>query len=183
MTTVEHYFENLLLDSKDISGEPNKNDLSPEVQKAVEECAAYIKSIGYIKEYSNNFEKHCWNCKYKYYSDEYRLKTKCIDCANCGAKMADIELVIKVDEKDVDFVRKNFKPTGYSFIPLRIQTEFVSAILNGVPVPKGHGDLKDAEELKGYFTDREGDVFTVYHFYDAIANTSSIVEADKEGEK
>ena len=46
-----------------------------------------LEEIKMEEEYSNNFEKHCWNCKYRYYSDEYRLKTKCIDCANCGAKM------------------------------------------------------------------------------------------------
>ena len=60
-----------------------------------------------------------------------------------GIAMADIKLVVKADKRDVDLVRKNFKPTGYSFIPLHIQTEFVSAILNGVPVPRGHGNLKD----------------------------------------
>ena len=44
-----------------------------------------------------------------------------------------MQLVINVDEKDVEFVKENFKPTGYSSIPLSIQTEFISAVLNGVP--------------------------------------------------
>lgn len=61
--------------------------------------------------------------------------------------MARIEMVIKVDERDVDLVRKNFKPTGYSFIPLHIQTEFVSAILNGTPLPKRHGRLIDKDHM------------------------------------
>lgn len=61
--------------------------------------------------------------------------------------MADIELVIKIDERDVELVRKNFKPAGYSFIPTCIQTEFVSAILNSTPLPKGHGRLIDADDI------------------------------------
>lgn len=47
--------------------------------------------------------------------------------------MAAVELIIKVDKKDVEFVKENFKPTGYSSIPLSIQNEFISAVLNGVP--------------------------------------------------
>lgn len=43
MSTVEHYFENLLFHGHDIKGEPNKNALSKEVQDAVEQCANYIK--------------------------------------------------------------------------------------------------------------------------------------------
>ena len=42
MDHIDHYFENLLLFGKDIEGNPNKNALSEEVQKAVEICAFYI---------------------------------------------------------------------------------------------------------------------------------------------
>ena len=42
MTYVEHYFENLVLLGEDVSGEFNKNALSPEVQRAVEECAQHL---------------------------------------------------------------------------------------------------------------------------------------------
>lgn len=91
--------------------------------------------------------------------------------------MADI--VIKVDERDVELVRKNFKPTGYSFIPTCIQTEFVSAILNGIPLPKGHGRLIDRDKLE---LDTEWD-----DYYDGFTSYSemqirvapTIIEADK----
>lgn len=42
MTYVEHYFENLVLLGEDVSGEFNKNALSPEVRSAVEECAQHL---------------------------------------------------------------------------------------------------------------------------------------------
>lgn len=43
MSNVEHYFENLLLHSRDCIGEPNKKALSKAEQRAVEECATYVK--------------------------------------------------------------------------------------------------------------------------------------------
>ena len=42
MSTVEHYFENLLFEGQDTFDDINKKQLSPEVQRAVEECASYI---------------------------------------------------------------------------------------------------------------------------------------------
>ena len=42
MSTLEHYFENLLFDGCDIEGDLNKNTLSKEQQEAVEECAQYV---------------------------------------------------------------------------------------------------------------------------------------------
>ena len=45
MSNIEHYFENLLYQGEDRTGaglNVNKNQLSTEVQEAVEECANYI---------------------------------------------------------------------------------------------------------------------------------------------
>ena len=42
MTRAEHYFENLIYDGKDVSGEPNKNGLSEEVQNTIEMCYDYV---------------------------------------------------------------------------------------------------------------------------------------------
>ena len=42
MSNLEHYFENLLFDGRDIPGDWNKNALSEEQQSAVEECADYV---------------------------------------------------------------------------------------------------------------------------------------------
>ena len=89
--------------------------------------------------------------------------------------MADIELVIKVDERDVEFVRKYFKSTGYSFIPTRIQTEFVSAILNSISLPRGHGELVDYEELKN--NAREYGAYAEAIF--SHIKSKTIIEADE----
>lgn len=53
------------------------------------------------------------------------------------------------------------------------------AIVSGTPLPKGHGRLIDADDVKSYFSDREGDDFTAFHFYDAVENAPTIIEADK----
>lgn len=42
MTTLEHYFENLLFNGEDIKGEPNKNTLTKEQQDAVWTCYQYV---------------------------------------------------------------------------------------------------------------------------------------------
>lgn len=42
MSCQEHYFENLLFNGKDVKGEPNKNALSEEVQKAIKICTDYV---------------------------------------------------------------------------------------------------------------------------------------------
>jgi len=94
--------------------------------------------------------------------------------------MADIEIVVKVDKRDVDLVRKYFKPTGYSFIPLQIQTEFVSAILNGTLLEKGHGKVIDASHLLTVTDIRSDGTEFTYVPYSEIDSAPAIVEADKE---
>ena len=42
MTCLEHYFENLLFEGKDVKDNCNKNELSEEQQEAVEMCAQYV---------------------------------------------------------------------------------------------------------------------------------------------
>lgn len=53
--------------------------------------------------------------------------------------MADIELVIKIDEEDYKIMRHNIAVNN-PLCPLR-QEEMVSKIANGTPLPKGHGRL------------------------------------------
>ena len=53
------------------------------------------------------------------------------------------------------------------------------AVKNGKSLPKGHGRLIDADDIKSYFSDREGGDFTAFHFYDAVEDVSTIIEADK----
>lgn len=42
MSNLEHYFENILYNGRDVNGDCNKNSLSKEQQKAVETCADYV---------------------------------------------------------------------------------------------------------------------------------------------
>lgn len=42
MSNLEHYFENLLYDGRDVQADVNKNSLSKEQQDAVEQCAQYV---------------------------------------------------------------------------------------------------------------------------------------------
>lgn len=42
MSSLEHYFENLLFDGHDVADNCNKDSLSTAEQKAVEECADYV---------------------------------------------------------------------------------------------------------------------------------------------
>lgn len=56
-----------------------------------------------------------------------------------------------------------------------------NAIKSGTPLPKGHGRLIDADEIK--FENREFDTYGDYsRAFDAIDYAETIIEADKEGE-
>jgi len=57
--------------------------------------------------------------------------------------MADIELVIKIDEEDYKIMKHNIAANN-PLCPLS-QEEMVSKVANGIPLPKGHGRLIDAD--------------------------------------
>jgi len=96
--------------------------------------------------------------------------------------MADIELVIRVSEKDIDFIKKYYKPTGYDVIPRCIINGFVSAILNGTQIPKGHGKLIDVNTIiYDYFMYPEKNKLPRHAVSkDKIDAMPAIIEADKE---
>ena len=57
--------------------------------------------------------------------------------------------------------------------------EIQLAVANGIPLPKGHGRLIDADEIQ--FESREFDTYEDYsRAFDAIDYAETIVEADKE---
>ena len=58
--------------------------------------------------------------------------------------MTDIELVIKIDED----AYKDLIKTGENTIHLGTLLDLRNSIKNGIPLPKGHGRLIDADELK-----------------------------------
>lgn len=57
-----------------------------------------------------------------------------------------MELVIKIDEKDFTLIKNQV--TNGSTNPLKI------CIANGMPLPKGHGRLKDEDEIIKAIEDR-----------------------------
>ena len=77
--------------------------------------------------------------------------------------MADIELVIKIDEESYEY----WKEHKYEYV-------FAEAVANGTQLPKGHGRLGDLDELAKsslckYFGLRSID----------IENAPTIIPADK----
>ena len=53
------------------------------------------------------------------------------------------------------------------------------AIKNGIPLPKGHGDLVDASKIQ--FKNTDFDTYGDYcRAFDAIDQADTIIEADKE---
>lgn len=91
-----------------------------------------------------------------------------------------MKLVIEIDDKTYELV-KLFK--SECLTPEReakIDDPFFRAVLNGTPLPKGHGRLKDVDYVKKQFNGKEGDDFTAFHFYEAIDNAPVIIPADDE---
>lgn len=59
----------------------------------------------------------------------------------------------------------------------------INAIKNGTPLPKGHGRMIDAEELKKIIKENHPLTIAGYRVkLDDIDNASTIIEADKENE-
>lgn len=94
--------------------------------------------------------------------------------------MADIELVIKID-KDAYEARKHWVAN-----PKRMIDKVDEAIANGIPLPKGHGALKDADKLLETWYDDFCEFMTqteLDSMNNIIKNAPTIIEADREDEK
>ena len=95
--------------------------------------------------------------------------------------MADIELVIKIPEKTVNDIKDNAMFAGS--ISSEILWDVNSAIVNGTPLPKGHGRLIDADAtLKRHCTELCAKRPSCYEdclIYDLFHLASTIIEADK----
>lgn len=98
--------------------------------------------------------------------------------------MADIELVVKIDEEVYRYAKKY---NGSSMLKMGM---CMNAIANGTPLPKGHGGLisvKDAVdnlmEYKEIGIFGNYDKLTILGCIDRIKNhVEPIIEEDKEGE-
>lgn len=111
--------------------------------------------------------------------------------------MAKIQLVVEIDELIYKFIKahKKEKPFGW----LSTKTLVTNAIINGTPLPKGHGDLIDRND----YDKRLESIWKFYHGDETIHDTvddfdlrfadgvsrarealndePTIIEADKEG--
>ena len=98
-----------------------------------------------------------------------------------------MEIVIKVPEK----IYKSIRDNEYCGI---IDSEMYNAIANGIPLPKGHGRLIDADKFKKYLQESMADNAQLFKTqkYKALAEMVTkgickdideahvVVEADKE---
>lgn len=86
--------------------------------------------------------------------------------------MADIELVIKIPEETYEY----WKEHKYEYV-------LSEAIANDIPLPKGHGALKDADKIEDitwqepYYHDA---LNVLSEIRDKIRNQRTIIKADKE---
>lgn len=87
--------------------------------------------------------------------------------------MADIELVIKIDEEIKAVIDKNGTNEN-------VTETLWQAVKNGIPLPKGHGRLIDADVLKRSWNGIETSVgYRKVIDLQVIDNATPIIEADK----
>lgn len=91
--------------------------------------------------------------------------------------MTDVELVIKIPKRVYNYIRK------YEHIANSDISDIKDAIINGISLPKGHGDLIDADDLDITTIttdDYSGNEVLEVVLKEDIDNAPTIIEADKE---
>ena len=109
--------------------------------------------------------------------------------------MADIELVIKMPEKTINEIKDNAMFAGS--ISSDVRWDVTSAIVNGTPLPKGHGRLIDADKLEAELKEHHDFYINAYGGFSnlpindksrvdeitgsiaSVVNSKTIIEADK----
>lgn len=92
-----------------------------------------------------------------------------------GVNMADVELLIKIPEEDWEFIKE---ADG-----CRWSRAILDGVINGTPLPKGHGRLIDAN----YFRE-DSSIFDIIPFAQrmniecVVDHAPTIIEADKGSE-
>lgn len=95
--------------------------------------------------------------------------------------MSDIELVIKLDEEYIKQIdRIKFLIGGIE--DRSLQVNVINAIKNGTALPKGHGVLKDADELLKHAHTIGTSNYCEYDvvYVETIKEAKPIIEANKE---
>jgi hypothetical protein len=83
--------------------------------------------------------------------------------------MADIELVIKIDEEQYNMILLSDKTAISEFVS---KEAMMYAIKNGIPLPKGHGRLIDGDAIDTRYSDPE--------VVEILDDVPTIIGADKE---
>lgn len=91
--------------------------------------------------------------------------------------MAEIEIVIKIDKDIAQGIIDGEKDAPRNIVRA-FQATIADAIKNGTPLPEGHGDLKDMEDIYEALEGWEDDTGWIVDSIDCEAPT--IIEADKE---
>ena len=88
--------------------------------------------------------------------------------------MADIELVIKISEEKLSIIRNHMYCGVYD-------SDLYKAIENGTPLPKGHGRLIDADDIR--VIELEDSLYIMRHEkgdeIDVYIDAPTIIEANK----
>ena len=95
--------------------------------------------------------------------------------------MGDIELLIKINEEQYKFIKQSMTFDAVKNYPALLY-DICEHIANGTPLPKGHGDLKDADKLKHTFIKWSMAVqgnFTDADIASIVYNSPTIIEAYK----
>ena len=96
-------------------------------------------------------------------------------------KNGDIELVIKIPEELKEALDNAKKENAFNYMQVYNDTIY-DALKNGIKLPKGHGDLKDANKLKHAFISWSMAVqgnFTDADIASIVYNSPTIIEAYK----
>lgn len=87
-----------------------------------------------------------------------------------------MQIVIDIPNEDYEYIKDR-----YDIDNVMVQSNLIDSIMNGKTLPKGHGRLIDADELKKYYThdtDWEYPVNTNEYVNETIDNAPTIIEAE-----
>lgn len=93
--------------------------------------------------------------------------------------MADVELVIKIPEELKEVIDNTNAANALRYIQISYSIIY-EAIKNGIPLPKGHGDLIDRGGLKTHFIGTEQGTDLEVYLEPIIINAPPIIKAYKE---
>lgn len=96
--------------------------------------------------------------------------------------MADIELIIRIPEEFYEGLRKVDLMFKGQRNGKTLAAVIFDAVANGTPLPKGHGDLKDMNEVEQLLDLKTPDNIIAKALKNFIENVPTIIEADKEEE-